>query len=326
MKKLILLSIASAVLVSCGKNINPPPVDYNDDDGDQILNYLETSERDKYVSNFQQITSKEASITLRLKSLSGDLKIIESKIEFSKDIRGELTKSVFKNFDSFVISHDSNYFSEFATAKVAPTDKKVNSTELALSGGEVEIIFDTEEMNQDNVSVMKKSNGKYEELFSGRVDKKTLRATGISNQLLINDMLSAGEIYFINNSNFSNRKTVYDRTLSEDLKKKTYRLIISTPEETNIYYISTALSIQGFLDLEKIDLSNSLLRETSDFISLYGDTHSIDDKSYVIPLNFMPASMNSKLQEGMTYALVLSGLNRHTLGHNLSQKTVSIPT
>ncbi|MFY7994401.1 MAG: hypothetical protein ACOVP4_13980 [Bacteriovoracaceae bacterium] len=303
MKKLFIFSMATVMLVSCGKNSQPAPVDYNDDDGDQIFNYLEISERDKYVSNFQQISAKKADLVLRLKNLAGDLKVIETKIEFNKDIRAELTKSVFQKFDSAIILHESDYFSEFATAQVKPSEKKVQTSELASNGGEIEIIFDTEEMNQDYVSVMKKINGKYEELFSGQVNKKILKAEGLSSQLLSSDILSKTDLYFINNSNLKRKQQFFTNTLTEDLKKKTYRLIISTHKETNIYYVSNNLSIQSFLDLEKIDLTHALFREGSDHLSLYGDTHHIDEKSYIIPLNFLPASMNSKLQAGRTYAI-----------------------
>lgn len=303
MKKIFILSMASAMLVSCGKNTQPAPIDYNDDDGDQIFNYLETSERDKYVSNFQQISAKKADLVLRLKDLSGDLKIIETQIEFNKDVRSELTKDIFKNFESPIILHDSDYFSEFATAQVKPANKKVQLPELAPNGGEVEIVFDTEEMNQDYVSVMKKVNGKYEEIFSGVVNNKTLKANDLSSQVLSQDMLNKLDLYFINNSNFKRKQLFFTSTLNEDLKKKTYRLIISTIKETNIYYVSNSLSIQSFLDLENIDLTQASFREGSDHLSLYADTDHIDERNYLIPLNFLPASMNSKLQAGRTYAI-----------------------
>jgi hypothetical protein len=59
--------IILALLVACGKNQEPAPVDYGDSDGDQVLNYEESTEG-KYLANLDEMGLVEA----KLKFMAGE--------------------------------------------------------------------------------------------------------------------------------------------------------------------------------------------------------------------------------------------------------------
>lgn len=308
MKQILFLSVALAMLNSCGKHTDPKALDLQDDDGDQILNFLETSEFDKYVANFQQISSKKGFLEAKIKTTSGDIKVIEGEVHFHKNIREEMIKHSFRFFESYMIHYDSDYFSEFALATIQGINKKINHNEIADKDSELKIDFESDEMNNDFISIMKKENGSYKEITVGQVQGKSLLIKNISGQSLYQEILNGNEIFFINNSKFKKSSIFFEKTLSEDMKNKTYRFVISTQKETNIYYVSTALSIQAFLDLAKIDLSDYSFRDGKEYISLHGESKHLDDRKLLIPLNFHPSSMNAKLTPGMTYGLYVNSV------------------
>lgn len=303
MKKILFLSVAATMLASCGKHTEPKALDLRDDDGDQILNYLEVSEFDKYVSNFQPITSKKAKLNITLKMMSGDLRLIESEIDFNKDMRQELTKNVFRNFHSPFISYESDYYSEIASGKIKEISKTVIPKELSQDGGVIQISFENTDMNNDFISILKKDKGNYKTLFSGRVKESTLFIDQISSQLIATELLNGNEILFSNNPTNKKENIFFEKNLVEDIKSKTYRLILSTDKETNIYYVSKELSIQGFLDLAKVNLTDYKFRSTRERISLYGETEEISLTKVLVPLNFTEEMMNIKLSAGGTFVL-----------------------
>ena len=50
MKWLILI-----LFISCGKHESPSAIDLRDEDGDQILNYMEASQEQKHIANFETL-------------------------------------------------------------------------------------------------------------------------------------------------------------------------------------------------------------------------------------------------------------------------------
>lgn len=304
MKNLILLFVSCIFLASCGKEVNPPFVDFKDDDGDQIPNHLEQSEFDKYVSNFQQISGKEAKVILKLMQNNGDQKVIEGKIGFNQDLRSSLNQVVGKRFQDREVHYIADYFSEFTKGNTQfSTNKNLDPNNLQDNGGELKIIFDNQEMDNDQINLIKTQTGKFDQFLNGQVTKDKMIIENVSSKELAKNFLQQESIFFSNTSKANFQKKFFEQGVINDIKQKTYRFIVSTPEETNIYYVSTLLTINKFLSLAKIDLGQYQFRSENEITSLYDNTEVIEGANILIPLNMNEKQMGETRTAGKTYGL-----------------------
>ncbi|GEM_PF-1634718 len=235
MKWLILI-----LFISCGKHESPPPIDLRDEDGDQILNYMEASQEQKHIANFET-----------LGAIKGNLKIHHStpvEIKFSNEA-SEKTKALktITGRDNDLSHRD--YFSEWNDLKLR---ESIDSLNLEQKVYILDLNFDSPDVKPDELYLV---DG-YERTLLGNWIQ-SMRIT------LPHDKLSrvlSGKSYFSLKKNLPEVFKDY-MTPDQSIKQKTYRVFLFDGKRSNVFYVSKDLSFENFKQLKAIDIAHPYSEE-----------------------------------------------------------------
>ena len=237
MKWLILI-----IFISCGKHQSPPAVDLQDLDGDQVLNYQERSNLEKYTANFEP-----------LGPLKGVIKfnhISSMEVAFSNkvDSKHESLKLLIGREDD---TTHRQYYSEWSFVEL---EQKINLTDLKHAFYTVHLQFETNETRPEEVVLLnagaKLSIGKWKPNMRVEISAKNLKE------------LMSGKSHLAFLKPFK-KTEFHEQSADESIKKKTYRIYHYDGKKSSIYYVSKALSFENFKRLYQV--KNSILYEMDHF-------------------------------------------------------------
>ncbi len=219
------------LLVSCGKHESPPPVDLGDHDGDQILNHLETSDKEKYIANFEPLGVIKGSIIINNSypievkfSNNGDDKKRAIKLMTNKS--NDLSrKEYFSEWNNLILKRSSDFH-------------QLNQMSYVL-----ELNFDYTELRPD-------------ELYLIEGDEHTRLASWNQNMKIT---LSHDKVHRLLNGKATlslkrNLPQIIQNYVSSDqsIKDKTYRVHFFDGNKSSIFYVSRKLTFKAFKDLYDI--------------------------------------------------------------------------
>lgn len=219
------------LLVSCGKHETPPRLDFGDFDGDQILNYMEATEQDKYIANFERLGIIRGSISI-LNSYQGQYQFSNQESDSSYAV--ELITITQNDLPP------SRYFLEWTDLKIR---KNSNATYLNQASYTLEINFESTDINPHELYLADRN----ERIKLGDW-KPTMRIT-LSGDTL--QRLITGSAKLSLKRNIS-QLIPNHMPLEESLNKKTYRVHVFDGMKSNVFFISTELSFEKFKQLNNI--------------------------------------------------------------------------
>lgn len=215
------------LLLACGKHDMPSEKALGDADGDQIQDEYESSEFNRYVADVTPIRQIKAQIKFQ----QGILAIEKSVIDLENNL--DLTKY---SLDLMVTKSTlpvEDYFSEFSVLKIQGDSKviKLKQDKIPLKF----IIKSPKEFIQ--LTLFQNNLAKESWIIKDSLDIEVLQSD-------LENILS-GKAHFALSS--LETKKFYQITQSENIKQKTYRVVVNNGLETKVFYVSKDYALDKFL-------------------------------------------------------------------------------
>lgn len=214
------------ILISCGHHQEPGALDYQDSDGDQVLNYEETG-LDKYIANFEAYGK-----------ISGVLRISTGgivEIPFSNNVNfNEKALELLTGNEERMDYED--YFSEWSRLRLREL-KSLNNLKLNYYHGH---IFFEQNLDPSDEVVLITPNG---EISLGIWEKEM--KVSMSRENL--ELLKENKAYLAINKKFK-RNQIFDIDPDHTIRKKTYRVFYNDGNKTQVLYVSKDLKFDGLLN------------------------------------------------------------------------------
>lgn len=219
------------MLISCGKHQEPGFKDYQDSDGDQVLNY-EESALDRYVADVAPLGKVEGVIRFNVD------RPIEVELSNSEEVQLSPLELMVKNEKKLQVE---DYFAEWSKLRVV---KEVDLPELKLSQYTVYLTFSSDSDHADEILFIR---GEEKISFGGWKSDRVLK---ISSQDLL-DLLS-GKAHFFVKKKYKTHK-FFPKETEATIRNKTYKLHLDDGQKRSIQYVSKELKIEEFLKLKGIN-------------------------------------------------------------------------
>jgi len=291
MKWLILI-----LFISCGKHESPSAIDLRDEDGDQILNYMEASQEQKHIANFETLGAIKG--TLKIHHLN------PVEIKFSNEA-SEKTKALktITGRDNDLSHRD--YFSEW-------NDLKLRGSKDSLNLEHKIYILD---LNFDSPGV------KPDELYLVDGNERTLLGNWIQSMRIT---LSHDKVLRIlsGKSHFSLKKKLPEvfkdyMTPDQSIKEKTYRVFLFDGKKSTVYYVSKDLPFENFKHLKGVDIANTYAEDEIFFNASKVNIQAWYERKFKNGDQALVYSYPHQLKEIL--------LNRFEYKKNIIQRTNGIP-
>lgn len=220
------------LLAACGKQSPPSFIDANDSDGDQIINAYDP---DKYTANIDVVPELTGTVAI---SNTGETKRFAS-IEFSntKDFNKELKKNLFRS--SSLIQLEDN-FQEKNKLRLRPS--KIDLSQNSDKMFDIRLTIKQDFAQKGFLSFVHKKND------NSKKEVKNDLLFRLSREE-VTDLLN-GKSYF----SFSSPKksSSWDLERSDNIAKKTYRVLIKDGSKAELRYVSKDLPISSYIKMQKI--------------------------------------------------------------------------
>ncbi len=213
------------ILISCGHD-SPPAQDTADSDGDQIPNYLESSdELKKYTASVTPFAEMKATL-----SFKADLKVITVDLSNESDLYKTSYTLLTKRHD---LLNKEGHFSEWATLRTSTVVPQLSLPEKAY---EVTLRFQDSKEFPDHILLGENLLSDFQPVMKFHLQRKDLEEVLSSKTFL------------------SMRRKGAETPWSQDanVRQRTYRVFWNDGKTTNVYYVSRELTLERFLLLMKV--------------------------------------------------------------------------